>query len=307
MRTFTGGHLYNDLSSFLKNKFGDKVYKVSLKGPFGCPNLDGKISNDGCIFCNNESITPAEYEQGDDLKVQLRNGMDYIRERHNANLFIAYLQQYSNTYAHLKDLREIYEPLLIPPEVVGMAVATRPDCVDEEIINYMAHLKQKKYFWLELGLQSCHDTTLSLINRGHKYDDFVYALKLAQSRDIPVCVHVIFGLPGENRDMMLETVKRLSSMKIFGIKIHSLHVVKNTRLYDQYKNGNIEFMDMDEYAELVADSLEYLDPDIVIHRLTGEGPKDLTVAPDWIFNKLKVINMIKEKLKNRGSFQGFRL
>jgi uncharacterized protein len=295
---------YRDLNRFLQDKFGEKVQKVSINAGFSCPNLDGKISDSGCIFCNNESILPRDLNCEKNILKQLEEGITYIKKRHKARQFIAYLQPYSNTYASLDKLREIYEPLINQKDVYALAISTRPDCVDKETLDYIAELSKKKYLWLELGLQSASDETLKRINRGHTFADFLKAFKGATERNIPVCVHLILGFPWETRETMLDTVKTISDLNPFGIKIHALHVVKNTKLYDDYEKGVVKLLSFDSYVNLVADALEIMNPEIVIHRLTGEGPRDITVAPDWIFNKMAVINAIKNELEKRGSCQG---
>jgi len=296
--------LYRDLNTFLKEKFGEKVYKISIDAGFSCPNLDGKISESGCTFCNNLSILPKDHKRDVNIEKQLEDGIEYMRKRHKSDKFIAYLQPYSNTYAGVDKLKRIYEPLITNEKVAGLAISTRPDCVDEKILDYIARVQEKKYLWLEFGLQSASNDTLKRINRGHSYEDFVKSFQMAASRKIPVCVHIILGFPWESKDMMLSTVRELSDLGIFGIKIHALHILKGTGLYDDYLGGKVDLLSFDSYVNLVTDSLEILNPDIVIHRLTGEGPRELTAAPEWIFNKLKVINAVKAELVKRCSYQG---
>lgn len=298
--------LYNDLGTFLKKKFKKKMYKVSIDAGFSCPNLDGKLSEEGCMFCNNESIAPRATGNSVDIAKQLNDGMDYIGKRHKAEGFIAYLQKNSNTYGETERLREIYFSLADNERVEAIAISTRPDCIDEGILKLICDLRKKKYVWLEMGLQSSSDETLKRINRNHDLNCFLRSFDSANSLGIPVCVHVIFGLPGEGRQEALNTIKLLSELGVFGVKIHSLHVVKNTQLYDQFKKGNMDLMSKQEYVSLVADALEIMSPDIVIHRLTGEGPREITVAPQWSFNKMDVMNCIKDELKKRGSCQGFK-
>jgi len=298
--------LYNDLNSFLRDKFGGKVYKVSIDAGFTCPNLDGKISKDGCIFCNNESIFPKGHDRTKEPIVQLEEGIEYIKKRHKADKFIAYLQPFSNTYASLGALKKIYDPLIKSDQIVALAASTRPDCVNDEVLDYLETLQREKYLWLELGLQSSHSGTLKRINRGHSYGDFLKAFGKATERRIDVCVHIILGLPEETPKMMIETVKKLSTLGIFGIKMHSLHVLKNTKLCEEYLKGDIKLMDLDSYVNTVVKCLEVMDPKIVIHRLTGEGPKELTVAPNWVLNKLAVLNAVKAELLKKGSYQGIK-
>lgn len=297
---------YNSLSDFLKQKFGCRVFKVSLDAGFTCPNRDGTKGTGGCIYCNPLSLKPAGFSNDLSVKEQLLNGMEYIKKRHKAERFIAYLQLNSNTYAPVDVLEGIYREALNHPDVVGLAVSTRPDCVDDDIISLLKKLSTEKFIWLELGLQSADDKTLELINRCHTADDFANTADKVMAKDIPVVAHVILGLPEETREDMLNTAMFIAKSKIWGLKLHHLHIHKDTRLLEMYKNGGIKLMELDEYANAVVDFLEVISPDTIIHRLCGDTSGDFLIAPKWSVNKFPVINTIHTIMEKRDTYQGIR-
>lgn len=296
---------YNSLSDFLKNKFGCKVFKVSLNAGLTCPNRDGTKGAGGCIYCNAEPMIPLNYDNGMGIKEQLYQGIKYIKKRHsNSEKFIAYFQMNTNTYAPVRRLEKIYTEGIGHPDVVGLAVSTRPDCVDNEILDSLARLAKEKFLWLELGLQSAHDKTLKLINRCHTAQDFTDAVRRARQRGIPVCSHVILGLPGENREEMLATARFLSNLGIWGIKLHHLHILKGTKLEEMHKRGEVKPFGLEEYANLAVDFLQEIPNHIIIHRLCGDTARRFLVAPEWSVNKFVILDNIYKILKQRNTYQG---
>ena len=298
---------YNSLSDFLKNKFGCKVFKVSLNAGFTCPNRDGTKGTGGCIYCKPESLLPLDYNPGIGIKEQLHHGIEYIRKRHKAEKFISYFQINTNTYAPVSELERIYRQGIDYPDVVGMAVSTRPDCVDNRILDLLKRLSKEKFLWLELGLQSSHNKTLKLINRCHTAEDFTDAVKRAKERDIPVCVHIILGLPEETKGDMLATSSFLAGLGIWGIKLHHIHIHKGTKLEEMYKSGEFNPLGLDEYADIAVEFLERLPEDVVIHRLCGDTSRRFLIAPDWSVNKFVILERIHRFLEERNTYQGAKI
>lgn len=298
---------YNRFSDHLKNLYGVKVYKVTLDAGFTCPNRDGTISNEGCVFCDNGGSFSQLYPSNISVKEQLDLGITLAIDKYKAEKFLAYFQAYSNTYKPVNELKIIYDEALSREDVIGMSIGTRPDCVDEEKLDLISDYTKKHYIWLEYGLQSIHDRSLKFINRGHDFAAFVNALKNTQKRNINVCAHVILGLPNETKQDMLETAKVLGDLGVNGVKIHLLCVLNNTRLAKLYFQGKIPMMEEDEYVETVCDFLELLPPSVTIHRLAGNGLKPNMLAPGWLSKKFIVLNKIDKLLEERNSFQGSKL
>ena len=295
---------YNRFSDYLRNLYGVKVYKVTLDAGFTCPNRDGTISNEGCIFCDGGGSFSQLYPNNISIKEQLDLGIALSKEKYKAKKFLAYFQAYSNTYKPVKELENIYNQALSHEDVIGMSIGTRPDCVDSEKLDLIASYTKNHYVWLEYGLQSIHEKSLKFINRGHSFETFVNALKETQKRNINVCAHVILGLPNETKQDMLETAKVLGDLGVNGVKIHLLCVLNNTRLVKLYYQGKIPMMEEDEYVETACDFLEMLPPDVTIHRLAGNGLKPNMLAPAWLSKKFVVLNKIDKLLEIRNSFQG---
>ena len=297
---------YNAFSEELKRVFDCRVQRISVDAGLSCPNRDGLLDTEGCIFCGGSGS--GAYSIRRDLSVagQIEDGKEIMRRKYRAQRFIAYFQAYSNTYAPLDQLRLLYAESLTVPDVVGLIVATRPDCVPEETLDYLQELTRQTYLWLELGVQSIHDRTLLFINRRHDHASSVDAILRATSRGLQVCAHVILGLPGETREEMLATAGELNRLGVDGVKLHLLHVMKGTRLAEMYGRGEVQVLDRDEYAGLVCDLLERLDPRILIHRLTGDGGHDSLVAPLWSLKKFEILNLIDAELERRGTRQGVR-
>jgi len=298
---------YYKFSKYLKERFGERVHKISVDAGFKCPNLDGTLSNKGCIYCNNYAFSPALRVKNLSLEEQIEKGIEYGKKRFKAKKFIVYFQPFTNTYAPLKILKERYDVVRKFSEVVGIAIGTRPDCIDEEKLSLIESYTEDYEVWIEYGLQSIHDKTLKIINRNHTYSDFLKAVEITKGRGIKICAHVIIGLPGETRKDMIETAKECGRLKIDGIKIHPLHVVKATQLEKMYKDGKYTPMDIEFYVDTVVEFLQYLSPDTVIQRITADCPSEYLVAPFWIDLKDKVIKMIEDRLEKEDIFQGKKL
>jgi radical SAM protein (TIGR01212 family) len=296
--------LYNDYGTYLKNRHGCKVYRIGLDAGFSCPNREG--SSGGCVYCDGSGARSPYTDPEESVEKQLSARIGKIRSKDRGAKFIAYFQAFTNTYAPVKKLKTIYDKITGFEDIVGISIGTRPDCVDGEKMDLIASYKDRYDVWIEYGLQSIHDKTLRALNRGHKFADFLKALDLAKESGINVCAHVILGLPGETKEDMIETAKKISEFKVDGVKIHLLHILKGSALEKQYEDGNVRLMERDEYAEIVCDFLEHLNPYTVVQRLTGEGDRDSHIAPAWALDKAATIKRIDEILKIRGSRQGSR-
>jgi radical SAM protein (TIGR01212 family) len=299
--------LYNDYNSYLRARHGCKVYRIGLDAGFSCPNRDGAKGTNGCIYCNEDGSRSTYASPKNDVETQLRLRIKYLKEKRGAEKFIAYFQAFTNTYASPEILKTVYDQILPFSEVVGISIGTRPDAISPDKLKLISSYKNRYDVWIEYGLQSAHNKTLDSINRSHTYEDFANAVKLSKEFDIPVCAHVILGLPGETKEEMIETAKRMTELKIDGVKIHLLHVLKNSALEKLYHENKIIVMSQDEYAEIVCDFLECLPKTTVIQRLTGQGSPESHIAPSWAVNKAQTIRKIEDVLKRRGTYQGWRL
>jgi radical SAM protein (TIGR01212 family) len=297
---------YNAFSEELKALFGCRVHRISVDAGFTCPNRDGTVGTGGCIYCGGEGSGAFGIVRALSVAAQLEEGKEVMVRKYKASKFIAYFQPYSNTHAPVEQLRAVYDEALTVNDIVGLIVGTRPDCLPPATLDLLAKYSQRTWFRLELGLQSPHDRTLRSINRGHDFATFATAVERCRERGIRVCAHVILGLPGESREEMLATAGILNEMKIDGVKLHLLHVMRGTKLAEMYGRGEVRVMERDDYVGLVCDILELLEPGISIQRLTGDGGRDL-VAPLWSLAKFEVLNAIDVELARRGSRQGSRL
>lgn len=296
---------YRDFNSYLKNLFGERVHKISLDAGLSCPNRDGSISSTGCIFCDSRgSGTGCYLNHGLSIDEQIARARIFIQKRYGAKKFIAYFQSFSNTYAPISRLKKLYESALNRREIVGLSVATRSDCVDMAVLNLLSSYQRNHLVWIELGLQSAHDRTLELINRGHDVACFEQSVLAADACGLNICVHVILGLPGEDREMMLQTARFISNLPVHGIKIHLLYVIKGTPLAKQYHKGEIQCLEREEYIDLVVDFLELLPPQLVVQRLTGDPVKSELLAPVWAMEKINNSRLIQETLERRNTWQG---
>jgi len=301
-----GSKRYNPISVHLKERFGCKVYRVSVNAGFTCPNRDGKVSIGGCLYCGERGAASIGAERKLAIADQLRAGMKVMKEKNRAEKFIAYFQSFSNTYETPLLLRRYYSEALSVEKVAGLSVSTRPDCLTDETIDLLAEYDGITYLWLELGLQSVHDKTLKLIRRGHNFAQFLDAYKRAKEAGLRVCLHIILGLPGESEKEMLETAEMMGRLKPDGIKIHLLHALKDTALAEMYLEKRWQPLEMGNYIDLVCSTLERLDPLTTIHRLTGDPLRGYLVAPEWALKKWEVLNGINDELIKRDSFQGIR-
>lgn len=297
---------YHAWDYHLKQHFGEKVFKVALDGGFDCPNRDGTVAHGGCTFCSVSGSGDFAQSRVDPLPIQLRKGINRMHEKWpHVTSYIAYFQNFTNTHAPVEVLRHRYEQVLNEPGVVGIMIATRPDCLPPETIEYLAELNQRGYLWVELGLQSIHAETSRIINRAHDYNCYLEAVRNLRKHNISVCTHFINGLPGETGEMMMESVRKVSlDSDIQGIKIHLLHLMKNTKMVRDYYEGRLRLLEKQEYINLVCDQLELIPPEIVIHRLTGDAPRETLIGPMWSLKKWEVLNAIDQELERRGSFQG---
>ena len=296
---------YNQFSAYLKNRFGAKVYKITIDAGFSCPNRDGTISSGGCIFCDDTGSFSQAHSNLFSIEQQVEIGVETLSKRFKAEKFMSYFQAYSNTYKPAKELETIYKASLKHPDVVGISIGTRPDCVDDDKLNLISDISKDWYTWVEYGLQSSHNHTLMRINRGHDYECFVRAYEKTKEKGINVCVHVILGL-WESRDEMLQTAQRLADLNVDGVKIHMLCALEGTPLAKMYENNEIDFMSEDDYVSLVCDFLEILPKTTTIHRLAGNGFRKSLIAPRWLGAKLDCLNKIDRELLKRNSYQGFK-
>ena len=289
-------HFYS-VNEYLKGTYGVKMYKLALNGGMNCPNRDGLIDTRGCIFCSAGGSGDFACTNVDDAKKLISN-------KYTGNNFIAYFQSYTNTYADVSYLRNLFMPVINNPDVKILSIATRPDCLDDSVITLLGELNKIKPVWIELGLQTIHKKTSDYIRRGYELDIFTDAVKRLNNSDIKVIVHMILGLPGESDEMMLDTARFIANSGAWGIKLQLLHVLKGTDLADDYNNHLFETMTMDNYIRLIGRIIELLPPDMVIHRLTGDGPKKILIAPLWNADKKRVHNSLMQYFTNNNIIQG---
>lgn len=295
---------YHTWNYHLRQQFGQKVFKVALDGGFDCPNRDGTVAHGGCTFCSADGSGDYAGSRVDHLEKQFNEIKEKMHTKWKDGKYMAYFQAFTNTHAPVSVLREKFETVLKQENVVGLSIATRPDCLPDDVVAYLAELNQRTYLWVELGLQTVHEQTASLINRAHNFDCYVAGVTKLRKHGIRVCAHIINGLPLETKEMMMETARQVAKLDVQGIKIHLLHLLKGTPMVKQYEKGMLTFLSKDDYVNLVCDQLEILPPEMIIHRITGDGPIDLMIGPMWSVNKWEVLNAIDEELKNRNSYQG---
>ena len=295
---------YHSLDYELKQRFGEKTYKLTLNGGMSCPNRDGKLSFGGCIFCS--AGGSGEFASSAMLSIpeQIQDAKKRLCGKRPVNQYIAYFQAYTNTYGPNEHLRKIFTDAIEDPEIVLLSIATRPDCLQDEIVELLAELNKKKPVWVELGLQTIHESSARFIRRGYSLEIFTDAVNRLNALGIEVVTHVILGLPGETKEMMLQTVDYLNTLPIQGIKLQLLHVLKGTDLAAYYKNTGFHILEEEEYVDLILECVEHLRPEITIHRITGDGPKDLLIAPLWSSAKRSVLNHIHHEMKIKNSWQG---
>lgn len=298
-----GDKAYNSLNYFLRNKFGEKVFKISLDAGFTCPNRVGEAGHGGCIFCSARGSGDFTGTR-ENLVEQFYEVKSMMNKKWSTGKYIGYFQAYTNTYAPASELREKYYSIIELEDVVGLAIATRPDCLPKEVLDLLEEINKKTYLWVELGLQTIHEDTAVLINRGYKLETYINALRELKKRNIDVVTHAILGLPGEDREAMLQTVDFIANTGTQGIKLHLLHLMKDTRMVKLYEEGGLSFLSQDEYVNLIVDSIERLPEDMVVHRLTGDSPRSTLIGPMWSLRKWEVLNAIDDCFKNRATWQG---
>ena len=298
------GKPYHSFDYMLKERFSCKIYKTALNGGMTCPNRDGTLGERGCIFCSQGGSGDFAGDRRDSITEQINKQAEKLARKRNASAFIAYFQAYTNTYAPVEYLRKIYTEAINHPQVAAVSIGTRPDCLGPDVLALLEELNQIKPVWIELGLQTIHERTAAYIRRGYPLSCFEEAVKALRQRDLEVIVHTILGLPGESRQDILETMEYLNHRDIQGIKLQLLHVLKGTDLALDYLEGRFSVYTMEEYLDVLIDCLEHLSPDIVIHRLTGDGPKDLLMAPLWSSKKRTVLNTLHHECKIRHAYQG---
>ena len=298
---------YHSLDYMLRERFGEKVYKVTLNGGMSCPNRDGKIGTRGCIFCSAGGSGDFAADAALSITDQIESQISILSQKRPIHKYIAYFQAYTNTYAPVEYLEKIFTEAISHPKIVALSIGTRPDCLSPEIVTLLSRLNKQKPVWIELGLQTIHEDTASYIRRGYDLPVFEHALKRLRQLGIPVIVHTILGLPGEDIKRNLETMHYLNEHHIQGIKLQLLHVLKYTDLADDYLTGKFSVYSMEEYFEVLSSCICNLSPDIVIHRLTGDGPKDLLIAPTWSTNKRHVLNQMQSWFKIHDIWQGKEL
>ncbi len=298
---------YYTLDYYYKHKFGCKVFKVSLDAGFTCPNKDGTVGYNGCIYCSKSGSAEYAGDRKDDLVTQFNKVKEMMHNKWPSAKYIGYFQANTNTYADVNVLKEKYETILNLPNVVGLSIATRCDAISDECLDYLSDLNKRTFLTIELGLQTIHEKTSILINRCHSLECFEEMVKKLRKRSINVVVHIINGLPYETHDMMIDTVKYLSKLDIQGIKIHALSILKGTQLAHMYEETPFKVLTREEYIDIVCDQLEYLKEDIVVHRITGDPKTDDLVEPNWLIKKVTIINDIDKEMKRRNAYQGDKI
>lgn len=300
---------YHSLDYELKKNYGEKIYKIALDAGMTCPNRDGTCGVRGCIFCSagGSGDFAAKRDPGEvSIVPQLERGKQYFRSKDIGRHFIAYFQAYTNTYAPVSRLEALYREALNEPSIVGISIATRPDCLGDDVLSLLDRLHQEyldKFIWIELGLQTIHEDTAVFIRRGYPLSVFEQSVRKLNELSIPSVAHVIIGLPGETKSMMLETCRFLAEKNVSGVKLQLLHILKDTDLVELYRKKTFDILDMMEYIDIIISCLEVLPPDMVIHRVTGDGPKDLLLAPLWSLDKRRVLNTLHQEMRRRDTWQ----
>lgn len=298
---------YHTWNYYLKNKYQQKVFKVPLNANFSCPNRDGTCGSGGCTFCG--ALGSGEYAGNihDDLANQFSDVYEVMKRKWPTGLPMAYFQAYTNTYAPLEKLKEYFTPFVERTDILGIAIATRADCLEDDKIAYLQSLTKKKEIWIELGLQSIHDKTAIETNRGHDYTTFLDCIERLKNTDLKICVHIINSLPNEDEQMMLETAKQVGQLPIHAVKLHMLHVCEGTKMGEDYKKNPFPLLTLEQYIDIIIKQLELFPPEIIIQRLTGDAVKELLIAPEWTLNKTNVLNSIDKEMVRRNTWQGKQL
>lgn len=297
---------YHSWNYALRQQFGEKIFKVPIDGGFDCPNRDGTVAHGGCTFCSVSGSGDMIVAPEDPLPIQFQKEIDMMHQKWpGVAQYIVYFQNFTNTHAPLAVIKERFEQVVNLPGVVGLSIGTRPDCLPDDVVEYLAELNERLYLWVELGLQTTYEQTSELINRAHSYQTYLDGVAKLRKHDIRVCTHLINGLPGETYEMMMENVKRtILDSDIQGIKLHLLHLMRNTRMLRDYHEGRLRLLGFKEYVDIICDQLELIPQDIIIHRLTGDAPFESIVGPMWSLKKWEVLNAIDQEMLRRDSYQG---
>ncbi|AIY81398.1 TIGR01212 family radical SAM protein [Clostridium botulinum] len=304
MNNSWNGKRYHSLNYFLREKFGEKVFKISLDGGFSCPNRDGKVSKGGCVFCSARGSGDYAGSRNFSITGQFNNVKTMMANKWKSGKYIAYFQAYTNTYAPVDELRQKYEEAINQEGVVALSIATRPDCLEDDVLDLIEELSKKLYVWVELGLQTINDDVAKKINRGYDLKVFDDAMTRLKERNIDVVVHSILGLPGESQDDMLKTIDYIAHSGAQGIKLHLLHLMKDTKMVELYENGELQFLSQEDYIKLICRAVSMLPKEMVVHRLTGDAPRDLLIGPMWSLKKWEVLNAIDKTLEDNDIYQG---
>ncbi|MBN1040536.1 TIGR01212 family radical SAM protein [Clostridium botulinum] len=304
MNNSWNGKRYHSLNYFLREKFGEKVFKISLDGGFSCPNRDGKVSKGGCVFCSARGSGDYAGSRNYSITNQFNNVKTMMANKWKSGKYIAYFQAYTNTYAPVEELRQKYEEAINQDGVVALSIATRPDCLEDEVLDLIEELSKKLYVWVELGLQTINDDVAKKINRGYDLKVFDDAMTRLKERNIDVVVHSILGLPGESQDDMLKTIDYIAHSGAQGIKLHLLHLMKDTKMVELYESGELQFLSQEYYIKLICKAVSMLPKEMVVHRLTGDAPRDLLIGPMWSLKKWEVLNAIDKTLEDNEIYQG---
>jgi radical SAM protein (TIGR01212 family) len=298
------GRRYSSYNHYLRRRFGRRVHKVSVDAGFTCPNVDGTVAVGGCNFCDNRSFSPSRRLPRTGIAGQIEEGIRRIRGRYKVDDFIAYFQPATNTYAPVERLRALYEQALAAPQIVGLAVGTRPDCVPDDVLDLLAELASRTYVAVEYGMQTIHDRSLDWMNRGHHHAAMVDAVRRSRGRGFEICAHVILGIPGETHDDMLATAREVARLEVDAVKLHNLYAVKGTPLGEQYARGEVRLIERDEYVRTVVDVLELLPPTMIVERVSGESPPNYHLGPAWCLDKPDVQRALEAEFARRNTFQG---
>jgi radical SAM protein (TIGR01212 family) len=298
---------YNHFGRYLRTKYGYTVHKVNIDAGFTCPNRDKETATGGCIYCDNRAFNKHSYHEIEkSVRQQLSEGIAQKKRIYKIDKVIAYFQAYTNTYENSEYLKKQYDLIREFPEIMGLSIGTRPDCIDNEKLDLIESYADDYIVWVEYGLQSANDKTLQTINRGHNFQQFLDAIEITKNRKISLCVHLIIGLPGESYDDMMRTADLLSGLPIDGIKLHNMCVVKDTRLHEMYMDGSFKPMGFDEYIQTSVDFLERIPYEITVQRLTADSPPDIFVSPEWANDRFSIVNAIENEFIRRDSFQGIK-
>ncbi|MFI3230378.1 MAG: TIGR01212 family radical SAM protein [bacterium] len=294
---------YNSANSFFKEKFGTKIIKIPIDGGFTCPNRDGTLSSRGCIFCNEKGSGSIFLNRNYGIEEQFEYAKTILNKKWKSGKYMIYFQSFTNTYGDIEYLKDLFNRAILLPEVVAISIATRPDCLDNKIVEFLGELNKKVYVCVELGFQTSKRESIELINRCYENNVFEEAVQRLNNYNIDVICHVIFGLPNETKEDMLNTIRYITSFNISGIKLQLLHIIKNTDLHKLYINKPFNVLSLDEYVNIIVSAIEILPPNIIIHRITGDGDRESLVEPRWSLNKKKVLNSINQELKKQESYQ----